>query len=88
MIVNVVYGFAYFLVVLFECGLPKYFPSRIILGQCLARQTTDGLSYTHAVIVAISDVIFAVLPLLFVWEAALSRRAKISVGAILTIGSL
>lgn len=46
------------------------------------------MSYTHAVLTAMADVLFGVLPVLFLWNANFSRRVKISVGGILVFGSL
>lgn len=86
--ITIIFGVIYFFIVLFQCGNPKGFGKKIILGQCLSHATIEGTSYVHAVLTALADVVYAILPVVFLWNADFSRRAKISVGGILMLGSV
>lgn len=61
---------------------------KIILHQCLSPATINGTSYVHGVLTALADLIFASLPVFFLWNANFSARAKYSVGGILMLGSV
>lgn len=89
MFVSVSYGLSYFFVVLFQCGNPLQYPERIIIDrQCLSHRTINGTSYTHAVITALADWIYAILPMIYLHNSKLIFRTKLSVGFILCIGSM
>lgn len=47
MALSVSYGIFYFFFVLFECGNPTHFATRIIMGQCLSKKAINGTAYTH-----------------------------------------
>jgi hypothetical protein len=85
---SVVYGTFYFFYVLFECGAPSQFPTRIILGQCLKSEVVDGVSYAHAVFNASADIIFLCMPIALLWKENMSRRSKISICTVLGVGSV
>lgn len=61
---------------------------RIIFRQCLPLATINGTSYVHAVLTALADIIYASLPIIFLWNAEFSKRAKYSIGGILIVGSV
>ncbi|KAG9243873.1 hypothetical protein BJ878DRAFT_461411 [Calycina marina] len=55
-------------------------------GKCLKRATLAKLTYAHAVISAVTDSAFGILPVFFVWKLKMSLRTKISVVLILSLG--
>lgn len=86
--VAVIFGICFFLVILFQCGSPGDFVIRFFRNSCLRPEVVSGMSYTHAIVNAVADWIFAVLPIFFLLRTNLDLRAKISVGAILALGSV
>ena len=81
------FSLGFFFIILFQCGNPNMFAIRFLTNSCLRPEVISGLSYTHSVINATSDWIFATLPVFFLLHSSLSLRAKISVGCILALGS-
>ena len=58
------------------------------MGDCLSSTTIQGMSYTQAVINAISDWIYGLLPIALLWNANMNKRSKVSVGILLALGSM
>ena len=90
MAVSTVYSIAYFLFVVFQCGLPKggwEFLMRKITEKCASRTTWLALSYTHAAIVSLTDVVFAILPMLLLRDSQMRLREKFIVGLVLMLGT-
>ena len=85
---NVLYGVGFFFLVLFQCGSPDQFALKIITGQCLSVAAIDGVSYSHSVLNALSDLVFGVLPVFLICQTKMSIRSKTSVGGILCLGSM
>ena len=47
-----------------------------------------GVGYTHALIIAVSDILFVVLPLCILWKTQLQMKELVRVGSILVIACL
>lgn len=80
-------GLAFFFVLLFNCGNPTDYIKNELLGHCLDWST--GLApvyYLHGSINAISDWVFAIIPIFDIWSAQLRPEAKASVTGILILG--
>lgn len=82
------YSTCYFFIVLFQCGAPSDFVIHWLGDSCLTPSVILGTSYTHAVVNAVADWTFAILPVFFLIRTDLDVRSKISVGAILALGSV
>ncbi|KAL2357039.1 hypothetical protein BJ546DRAFT_837614, partial [Cryomyces antarcticus] len=88
MTISTLYGIIYFLVAIFQCGLPSLFLQHQLHKQCINPQTLLGLGYTHAVISTITDWTFAILPIFVLWNTNMDIRSKVSVAIILTLGAI
>jgi hypothetical protein len=85
------FGAIYFFFIVFQCGAPiqgATFWERYISRQCVPDAAVLAMGYTHAIITALTDATFAVLPIGLVRRAKLHPRQKIVVGGILIIGAV
>lgn len=74
--------------VVFSCGNPKLYLEHTVLKQCVPKKIELGLAYEQAAVTTITDFVFALLPISLLWNAAMDRRSKLSVGLILSLGAL
>lgn len=88
MTITILYSLYCFFFTLFECGDPAYFHLRILMNQCMSVDAINGTTYTHSVLIAVIDCLFASLPIALIWGTDMSKRSKISVVCVLGIGSL
>ena len=58
-----------------------------ITEKCASRTTWLALSYTHAAIVSLTDVVFAILPMLLLRDSQMRLREKFIVGLVLMLGT-
>ncbi|CAD0085558.1 unnamed protein product, partial [Aureobasidium vineae] len=63
---------------LFQCGLPTNLMQKHLTGQCVKLQAFTALLYVHGILSAVTDWIFALLPIVTLYRSNLSRAAKIS----------
>jgi hypothetical protein len=85
---STVFGTAYFFYGLLQCGAPvesELFWKKRILGLCVQRGSILGMSYTHAIVSAATDLSLAVLPIPMIVRAKITRNEKFIVVGILTI---
>jgi hypothetical protein len=77
--VSTLIGLAYFFLAIFQCGFPveaQIFWQRRVAGQCMSKSIIFGMSYTHAVVTAATDILLGVLPITIVKEAKINHREK------------
>ncbi|KAF2156493.1 hypothetical protein K461DRAFT_265871 [Myriangium duriaei CBS 260.36] len=86
MAVYCTYSFAFFFVVLFECGSPTGF--NFIYGTCFAWNIMGPLNYIAAVLNAIVDWVFIITPLFVVWHTMMSRRSRIQICLLIAFGAM
>ena len=85
------YSLGYFFLTVFQCGVPHgaTFWQGKLGNQCLTITEGYGLSYTHAALTAMTDIIFVVIPIpLVMRSSSLQLREKWVVGFILGIGTV
>jgi hypothetical protein len=85
------FGVLYFFFIVFQCGAPIPGPTfweRFISKQCAPNAAVLAMGYTHAIITALTDLTFAILPVKMVWNSKMNVRHKFLVGTILTIGAV
>lgn len=82
------YNIAYLFLAVFQCGNPSQFLLHEFQQKCSSTGTLLSINYTSGVINALSDWVFALLPISIVWSAKMPRPAKISAGCILGLGAL
>ncbi|KEQ69501.1 hypothetical protein M436DRAFT_22488, partial [Aureobasidium namibiae CBS 147.97] len=83
------FGTAWLFVAIFQCGNPGDYGKNEALGKCLPFQTVlRPLNYTHGVFNAVTDWIFAIIPIFVVRSAQMHKQQKITVCTILGLGVL
>lgn len=70
------------------CGNPKDFLVKYIKQQCIPQSAQLAMTYEQAAIATLTDIFLFSIPILILRESLLNLRAKISVGAILSLGAL
>lgn len=81
-------GIVWFFVAIFECGNPLQFAEKAALGQCLSwKRVLEPFNYFHGTLNAVTDWIFAIIPIFVVRGAQMTREARLSVIAILALGA-
>ena len=91
MSLSTLFGGVYFFFIVFQCGAPiqgATFWERFITKKCAPDKAVLAMGYTHALITALTDLTFAVLPIELVRKAQLTMNQKIVVGGILMIGGV
>lgn len=91
MFLSTLVGVMYFFFIIFQCGTPvggTTFWYRFLAHQCVPDTAVLAMGYTHAVTIALTDIIFAVLPVVFLSRAGFGTRKKAVVGSILAIGAV
>jgi hypothetical protein len=86
-----IFGFVYFFFIIFQCGAPIHgftFWEKYLSHKCVPDGAVLGMAYTHAIINALTDTTFAIMPYFMVWKAKLTIQQKFLIGAILTIAAL
>jgi hypothetical protein len=89
--VSVFFGTVYFFFIVFQCGAPipgATFWQKFIGRVCAPNRAVLAMGYTHAIITALTDLTFAILPINLVRNAHMSSRQKILVGSILVLGAM
>jgi hypothetical protein len=70
---------AYFLFALFECGFPvdsTVYWGRFILGKCVGAKAILGMSYTHAVVTAGTDLSLLCLAIMLLTRSKMRNTEK------------
>ena len=68
---------------LFPCGAPVHLARKRVNNQCMPTSVWNGLLYTHGAISALSDWIFALLPILVLWKSSMTARKKLGVSLLM-----
>ena len=55
-------------------------------GKCIPRSAITVVSYCNTAINMITDAIFAIIPMYFVWNLSIDKKNKISTGFVLSLG--
>lgn len=83
-----VVGLVWFFVALFQCGNPGDYMTHELEGKCLDFNTILApFNYIHGSLNAVTDWIFAIVPIFVVRKAQMSPKAKASVIGILALGA-
>jgi len=80
----------YFFFLLFQCHPIDHIwmQYRDTNGTCLSGNTLANVTYAHAAMSAVTDWVFGILPVFFVWKLKMNPRTKLSVILILSLGFL
>ncbi|KAJ8106098.1 hypothetical protein OPT61_g9766 [Boeremia exigua] len=78
---------AFFFVTLFQCNPVRYFWAKSMEGgTCIDSNVIIGLGFVYSIFSIIADFTFALLPAFLVWNLQLTRRTKIALIPLLTMG--
>jgi len=78
----------YFIWIMFYCGNPLKWAGNVILNKCPSSVPIYSMGIVHGIATSTVDVIFIVIPWTYIRRANMNKRTKISVGAILSLGSV
>ena len=81
-------NFAYFFSIIFWCGNPAKWWLNIITQKCPSTTYIYVFSVVHGVATVLIDLVCLVIPWTYIRQANMDKRTKVSVGAILSIGSM
>lgn len=84
-VVYAIYSFAFFFVVLFECGSPRGF--NFVYGHCFHWNIMGPMNYIAASLNAIVDWVFVLTPLVVVSQTMMDRKHKIQVCLLILLGA-
>ena len=82
------YGIVYFFFAVFQCRNPAQFFINVLEGRCLSFGILLPMGYVQSALNAVTDWVFAILPLFVLWRAQLPLRAKVTACACLLLGTL
>jgi hypothetical protein len=90
-VINVVYGVCYLAKMVFQCIPISFYWDRIAgstAGTCFNDNLGIQMTIGATVVAAVTDWIFALLPIWFMWNVRLSKQKKIVVCFLLGLGAL
>ncbi|KAH7012923.1 hypothetical protein EDB80DRAFT_709133 [Ilyonectria destructans] len=79
-------GGIFFFVTLFQCHPVSFFWNKTLDGKCVNGDIIIALATLYSVFAVISDLIFAILPGIIVWQLQLHKRTKLSLIPLLAMG--
>jgi hypothetical protein len=85
------FNIAYFFVICFQCGIThnsfEIF-EKFVSSKCLSPPRILGMAYTHAIITALTDWTFAIMPIIIIQKSQLRIREKYIVGFIVMMAAM
>jgi hypothetical protein len=85
------FNVAYFFIICFQCGVThnsyEIF-EKFVASKCISAPKILGVAYTHAVITALTDWTFAIMPLAMIKQSKLRTREKFIVGFIILMAAM
>ncbi|KAL4931462.1 uncharacterized protein BDV17DRAFT_289002 [Aspergillus undulatus] len=90
-VVIVVIGMVFWLVLLFDCQPVEYFWERTNIfktGKCLSTDILLIIAYTYSSLTIVCDVTLGILPVFLVWPLQMTRRTKLALMGILSLGAV
>ncbi|GAB7340783.1 hypothetical protein MBLNU457_7155t1 [Dothideomycetes sp. NU457] len=86
-ITYVAFASIYWFIDLFHCGNPADYFIHQVENKCLNFARVVGpLTYTHSALNAVTDWIYALVPVFVVWQSQMTTRARATVSIILLLG--
>lgn len=75
-------------VVTFQCDPPSYFYDQVLglEGHCMDITVVPYVTIAHSAVGAVCDLVFASLPIAFLWNVQLNKRTKFVVACLLGMG--
>ena len=88
--ISTLISFVYLFFPIFQCGYPKdgwTFLMRNLQGKCMSSAAKLGMSYTHAIAVSLTDIVFAMLPIFLLNQAQMEFRFKVVAYILMILGT-
>ncbi|KAM0115571.1 hypothetical protein ACP6JC_007860 [Aspergillus fumigatus] len=89
--VTIVVGLVFWFVLTLQCKPVSYFWNRLspgAKGTCLDVDTIIGIAYLYSVTATLCDFVLGLLPISLVWKLQMTRKTKIALAAILSLGCI
>lgn len=89
--VTIVVGLVFWFVLTLQCKPVSYFWNRLspgAKGTCLDVDTIIGIAYLYSVTATLCDFVLGLLPISLVWKLQMTRKTKIALAAILSLGCM
>ncbi|KAJ0107919.1 hypothetical protein J7T55_007131 [Diaporthe amygdali] len=85
-VISVVFTF----IAIFQCNPPSYFYEQVLgkPGGCMNINVLPNAVIAHSVIGAVTDLVFAALPVAMLWDVQLNKRTKVVVALLLGMGAV
>lgn len=83
-----IYGVFYFFIAIFQCGDPTSYLLHEIEGTCISWKVLGPLAYLQASLNAVTDWVYAIMPIFLIWDLQMARSTKWSVCACLMLATL
>ncbi|KAF1954760.1 hypothetical protein CC80DRAFT_115359 [Byssothecium circinans] len=78
-----------FFYAIFRCGPDvAHYASLQLQNACMSRTVDRFFAYQQAAFAFLTDCVFVVLPVIFLWNANMERRSKVLVGLILSLATV
>jgi hypothetical protein len=90
LLVTELYSTYFFFLFVFQCRPSAYFWTRWTgsSGSCIDTNIVVRSTYGYSAVQCLTDWIFAVLPFFLVWRLQMTKRSKVSVALILSMGAI
>ncbi|EYE90282.1 putative integral membrane protein [Aspergillus ruber CBS 135680] len=90
MALNMLVGVLFFFFTIFQCTPVSHFWNRLDLdsGKCIDVWVLIDIAYLYSVGAAITDFTIGILPAFMIWNLRMSRRDKIAVIGVLSLGCI
>ncbi|KAI3401680.1 hypothetical protein diail_9344 [Diaporthe ilicicola] len=77
-------------IAIFQCNPPSYFYEQVLgkPGGCMDVNVVPNAVIAHSVIGAVTDLVFAALPVAMLWDVQLNKRTKFVVALLLGMGAV
>lgn len=79
-------GFSFIFIVIYQCRPIAFLWDNSLHGKCIDRDTFVVLIFGNAVVSFITDGIFAIIPIVMIWNIQMNKKTKFSTGLVLSLG--
>ncbi|RDW64544.1 phosphatidylserine decarboxylase family protein [Aspergillus mulundensis] len=90
-VVIVIIGLVFWLVLLFNCWPVEYFWERTNIfknGKCISTDVLLIIAYCYSSLTIVCDVTLGILPACLIWGLQMSRRTKLALVGVLSLGAI
>ncbi|KAG0647852.1 hypothetical protein D0Z07_5956 [Hyphodiscus hymeniophilus] len=88
-VVMEVFSFFFFFLFIFQCTPSNYFWTQLTggKGSCINLDTLVDITYTYSAIACATDWLYAIMPMLILWDVEMNIRTKVSVAILIGMGA-